>query len=364
MNTRPGQPPLRISTPAGLLAVIPYLLGFTPSDSLVVIGSGRSAGRVQVALRYDLPNPPDSKAAAEIAAHATAVLAGQRLTSAAAVGYGPGPLVTPVADAMRQAASQAGVTLRDVLRVQDGRYWSYLCTEPSCCPAEGVPFDAVSHPAARFLAGTGLPVLPSRAALAATIDPVSGSVADEMAEATRRAERAASRLSARVGPQALDGPGLAAVRAAIGVYRGGGSITPAIGHAWLALALTRLRIRDDAWARMDPAHCGAHRRLWTDLVRRAQRGYVAAPACLLAVTAWQGGDGALASIALDRALADTPGYSMALLLRSAFDAGAPPSVAAPPMTPEQVAASYENPAAGPPTGEQERTDAADPGTST
>ena len=108
---------------------------------------------------------------------------------------------------------------------------------------------------------------------------------------------------------------------------------------------------------MDPAHHGAHRRLWTDVVRRAQPGYVAAPACLLAVTAWQGGDGALANIALDRALADTPGYSMALLLRDVLDAGAPPSAATPPMTPEQVAASYASPAtAGQPasTGEPGR----------
>jgi hypothetical protein len=76
------------------------------------------------------------------------------------------------------------------------------------------------------------------------------------------------------------------------------------------------------------------------VVRRVQPGYLAAPAYLLAVTAWQDGDGALASIALDRALADTPGYSMAVLLRDALDAGAPPSVAAPPITPEQVTASY------------------------
>jgi len=98
---------------------------------------------------------------------------------------------------------------------------------------------------------------------------------------------------------------------------------------------------------MDPAHVAAHRRLWTDLVRRAQPGYVAAPASLLAVTAWQEGNGALANIALDRALTDTPGYSMAVLLRDALDAGVPPSLATPPMTPEQLAASYDRRPAGP-----------------
>jgi hypothetical protein len=46
-------------------------------------------------------------------------------------------------------------------------------------------------------------------------------------------------------------------------------------------------------------------------------------------------------------LADTPGYSMALLIRDALDAGAPPSLATPPITPEQLAASYDRGPADP-----------------
>jgi hypothetical protein len=228
---------VRISSLTGLLAVIPHLLGFAPTDSLVVVGVGRPAGRVQVAFRYDLPDPPDAGAAAAIAGHAAAVLVREHVAIAVVVGYGPGPQVTPLADAIRQAVPGAGVELRDVLRVHEGRYWSYLCREPSCCPAEGVPFDDAAHPAAKLLASMGQPVLPGRGALAATIAPLTGPEADAMAEATRRAERVAARLVTRAGPQALDAPGLAAVRSAIQVYRDGGSITPAVGHAWLALVL-------------------------------------------------------------------------------------------------------------------------------
>jgi hypothetical protein len=57
--------------------------------------------------------------------------------------------------------------------------------------------------------------------------------------------------------------------------------------------------------------------------------------------AWQAGDGALANVALDRALADDQRYSMARLLRRALDSGAPPSVARLPMSPDEVAASYD-----------------------
>jgi hypothetical protein len=91
---------------------------------------------------------------------------------------------------------------------------------------------------------------------------------------------------------------------------------------------------------MDPTHLKDHLRLWTDLTALARPGHVAAPASLLAFVAWQASDGALANVALDRALADNPRYSMAGLLRAALDCGAPPSVARLPMTPEEVAASY------------------------
>ena len=92
---------------------------------------------------------------------------------------------------------------------------------------------------------------------------------------------------------------------------------------------------------MDAGYRAAHLRLWTDVVRRATPAYLPAPASLLAFTAWQSGEGALANIAIDRALAADPGYSLAQLLRDIMDAGVPPSAARVPMTPEQVAASYD-----------------------
>jgi hypothetical protein len=52
--------------------------------------------------------------------------------------------------------------------------------------------------------------------------------------------------------------------------------------------------------------------------------------------------GALANVALDRALADQPRYSMAHLLRQVIGSGAPPEVARLPMTPEDVAACYDD----------------------
>jgi hypothetical protein len=345
--TRPA-PLLRVGSPESLLSVIPRLLGFHPTRSLVVVGAGPPRGRIQVAFRYDLPEPPDPGAAAKIAAHAAAILARHHLTLAVVVGYGPGPMVTPVADALVGELRRAEVTLHDMLRVDGGRYWSYSCQDPHCCPPEGVPFDPDDHPAAETMAAAGNRALRDRAALAATIAPLGGLAAESMRQATRRAERRATALiSAGLG-QGRDGgatgslieEGLRAVGEAIGVYRNGGRIASDDRIAWLAVSVSDLRVRDDAWARMDPGHIEAHLRLWTDVVRRAPARYVPAVASLLAFTAWQAGNGALANLAAERALAADPEYSMALLILDAVGAGMPPSAARLPMTPEEVAASY------------------------
>ena len=342
---------VRAGSPAALLRLVPHLLGFMPEESLLVIGVTPPRDRIHVTLRYDLPDPPEADLVADIAAHAVGVLSAQRLTAAVVIGYGPETLVTPVANELRDVARQAAIDVRDFLRVQDGRYWSYVCANQACCPPAGVPFDAAAiDPAeAEALASVGDRILASRAALAARVAPLGGIAAESMRQATRRAEQHIAQLLAKVRKSARLGAarhmiaaeGLAAVGAMITRYREGGRFITDYEIARITVALRDLRVRDDAWARMDPGHAEAHQRLWTDVVRRAQPGYVAAPAALLAFVAWQSGHGALANVALDRALADDPRYSMALLLRQVITAGAPPSLARLPMTPEEVAASYD-----------------------
>jgi Domain of unknown function (DUF4192) len=341
----PQRPHVRVASPAGLLAVVPYLLGFHPSRSLVVIGLGPPRHQVKLAFRYDLPDPPDPQLARDIGAHAVAVLAEQQLTDAVAVGYGPGPLVTPVAGTLLDQLPAAGIGLGELLRVEDGRYWSYVCTDPGCCPAEGVRFDETAHPVAVAMTVAGQAVLPDRAALAATLAPPTGQQAKSIRAAASRAERRARQIlttapTRQAARRLLTSHGRSAVQEAISIYRGGGTITSDDQIAWLALTLASLPVRDDAWARMDAAHSDAHRRLWTDVTRRAPDPHLPAPASLLAFTAWQSGDGALANLALDRALAADPDYSMARLLREILAAGVPPSQARLPMTPDEVAASY------------------------
>lgn len=334
---------------AGFLAVIPHLLGFHPSRSMVVVGLDARRGRIVLAFRYDLPDPPDAALARDIAEHAATVLRQRRIRTAIAAGYGDAALVTPVADQLRAALRGAGIALRDLLRVQDGRYWSYLCTDPGCCPAGGVPFDASAHPAATAMRAAGMPARPDRASLTGSLAPLTGQAAESMRQATDRAVRRAAELiaSSRGSSSKPSGSlwlvveaGREAVRAAISIYRHGGQVSDHDQLAWLSVTIADLRVRDDAWARMDPRYRADHQRLWTDVVRHAREPYVPAPASLLAFTAWQAGDGTLANVAVERALAADAGYSMAHLIGQALGAGLPPSAARLPMTPEEVEASY------------------------
>ncbi len=340
MNPQPPRVKIPVTGPDGLIAVVPHLLGFHPDHSLVIAGAADPGQRISLVLRYDLPAPPDQEDAAQIAAHAAKVLRRQQVTTAAIIGYGPGHLVTPVTDRTRQQFADNGIAVADALRVHDGRYWSYLCTSLSCCPPEG-QLAPGAHPAAAALDGAGVTAAASRDAVAASIAPIVGPDADTMRQAIGEAERVASRQLARSGPDAVEDAGRAAVKDAIAAYRGGGTITIPDQLARLAVALTNLPVRDDAWARMDPGHHASHARLWSEVTRHAQPGYVAGPASLLAFTAWQAGHGALAQLALDRAMTDDPAYSMAHLLRDALNEGLPPSAAVLPMSPEEVAASYQ-----------------------
>jgi hypothetical protein len=333
----PALPVVKVSGPADLVNLVPWVLGFRPGDrDLVVIGTVPPRGRVKLTFRYDLPEQPDALFTAQ-ARRVVAALAAAGCTRVLIAGFGPDRLVAPAVALMREAAQAAGLEVGEALRAEGNRCWSYLCTKASGCPAEGTGCGPAGSPVAAAFEAAGVPApLASRTVLAADIAPADGTEAESMRLAMDKAEARALRLigeetkpGRRTSRSPLVNSGVRAVAAALRAYRAGGSITSHDQLAWLARALGNLDVRDEAWLRMDPAHRSAHQRLWTDLTRLAPGEYAAAPASLLALVAWQDGDGAFANLALDRALAARPGYTMARLLRMAIDAGTPPSLADP-----------------------------------
>jgi hypothetical protein len=169
----------------------------------------------------------------------------------------------------------------------------------------------------------GSATMPDRAALAASIEP------DEVAVAA----------AARVTLDGVDGVGdaswladtssspaavVAAARSLVERYREGCQGISGAQAARLRAGVRNVRVRDEiaTWGlEPDPE---ALLSLLTDLARACPPDD-AAPACtLLAWVAYLGGNGPLANVALDRALAAEGHYSMALLLDHALEAQLPP----------------------------------------
>jgi Domain of unknown function (DUF4192) len=312
----PGMTPatsLKISSPAELLAAVPYLLGFHPSDSVTVVAFRR--GRVHFAGRHDLPPPDgDEDDARTAATHLAAVVAREAADGAVVIGYGAPTRVTPAVLRTAEALRRVDVPTFDVLRVTGGRFWSYLCDGDDGCPDEGWPCPPEHSAIAAAATYAGHVALPDRDTLVAQLAPVGGAAmiaatvgARERLSGLADSDRGTASLARR-----LHRAGRVAVRDAERRYRSGGRLSDD-EVAWLGVVLGEVAVRDYAWERigLDPWQLT----LWTDVVRRVEPEYVPAPAALLGFAAWRAGAGALAWAAVERSLAADPAYGMAQTLR-------------------------------------------------
>lgn len=320
----PGIPHLTITTPTDILATIPYLVGRPPEPGMVVLGVRGEA--VLLALSCDLARG-DTSYPGVLGERAVQALLRERCRTALAVGYGTAAVVTPHMDALRAAAVAGGVRVDEALRMTEGRYWSYVCASPRCCPPEGVRYDpdASLVPATAVAHGlSGAP--PDRFGLA----PVQGRVRDQVARAAARLAGRAERLRAARHPNGRDDFGAEfrteggrAVRRAIAAAEKGCLPDDPDTLAWLGIVLTSVRVRDEAWARIRRPSASVHADLWRHVMRHVPDRHRAAPGALLAVAAWLLEDEPLARAALAAVLEADPAYSMALLLRQVLATGVP-----------------------------------------
>lgn len=319
-------PAIRLHTPAQIVAAVPYLVGFHPTESVVVVGLGADPPRVCLTARVDLP-PPDCSAslAQMLTAHLQHAGAGRVVPIVFTDEAGELPR-RDLVDAIEGSAGEHGIEFVDALFVRGGRWWSYRCQLPTCCPPEGTAIDPsevselaaaaaylgdVVHRSREELEQSLRPVgLPARAALDQAFDRVSHQFDDDWAEGRREALAAESREL---------------LRAAVQLRTESSAELSSAEVARLALGLTDVLVRDDAlmWAGTDLEH--AAEALWVELLRKAAPPYDAPPATLLAAHAYLRGNGAYARIAVERALASDPGYSFALLLAEGLDRAVPPS---------------------------------------
>jgi hypothetical protein len=319
----------RIVGPAELVQAVPYLLGFHPSRSLVLVGL--ADGLLVVTARLDLDDAriggvlPDTIAAMH--------RGGSRELIAAAyddpvegldAGGDPRASRLDLADRVEDAAAVIGCRVRDVLLVIGERWWSLTCGAPSCCPADGQPVPV--EPSAFAAAATvdGRVALADRSAVERLLDPLS--------DATRAGLEPVLQECERQSVQAV----LTGADARLGRSRKRAVFTAAracTAHDWagvddataaqFGVALSGLAVRDPVWMAIDDGRLDG-RPLWRELARRLPRPYDAAPLFLFGWATWRTGDGALAGIAAERAVASDPGYTAADLLLAALAQGVDP----------------------------------------
>ncbi len=343
--------------PSDVVALLPYQLGYHPSDSVVVVTL--RSGRIGLVARVDLPPDDDVDVTVEVL---LGPLRREGADAVVLVGYETEPDAShPLLTALVEALEADRVTVLAVDVVRDGRRYSPVCSEP-CCPPEGVPLPHPADvPAVAELVARGSAPLPSRAAVSGLVAP--GVDAEQVGEQLARgrplprgdtAVRAWARVlaapgeRARLGTAALPWPPRVVATAATGLADI--PLRDAL-VGWLApgvlprgeldpVVVGRLERILPRWAGMGSWGCGGRsdgaRRLLLDQLMLLCRavpdsapGAAAAVCTVAAHVAWVDGDGAVARVALERALRLDPGYRLAGLLARLVDHGLRVDPAAP-----------------------------------
>jgi hypothetical protein len=347
-----------LRTPGELADALPYLLGYRPEDSIVLValhdrgGHGRFGGRARLGIPA---NKDDWPAVARQLAHGLITgserRGGRPEQMVAYLCQEPGAGETgrqiterlaPLAGLLRTECGRLDVPVIEALCISDGRYWSYCCPSQECCPAEGLPMGL---PGTSVLAAAatyaGLQVRGTLRELRARLQPWETAAALEqevaldttgmalvprmldqvsrvvVAEETLRLARRTMTRFAEAAP--VSGPLQADLRD-----------DELLGHedaAALILGLQDRTTRDRAAEWMEAEEAGPALRLWRALARRCVGPYgehAAAPLTLAGWVAWSAGDEIEAREALAMALGADPSYLFARLLHQACNEGLDP----------------------------------------
>lgn len=316
MTSLSDRPVARLSSPGAIVATLPSLCGFPPEESLVLLSLRGERRRIGLTARLDLPPPEAEGAAAEMLAERMR-LDGAREAVVVVLSHVRRP---ELVEAVGEALAGRAIDVHEALHVADGRWWSYECSS-SCCPAEGtpVPPPPTLVEAQRTLAGKA--VLASRAELVASLAAPTFLAAEQAGQALDDA------AELWVAHWAADPEGacVAAVQRSRRLLDavGRGAPVDLAEAAALTVALHDHRVRDEI-ATWSLRRSDALLSLLEQTARQVVPPFDAPVCTLLAWVAYARGDGSRVNVALDRALATDPEYSLANLLLTALEGGIAP----------------------------------------
>jgi hypothetical protein len=306
-----------LTSPHDLLAAIPFLIGYHPENSLVLLALKDDT--VGMAMRVDMPTDIAPESYDLLASHFQREAADAALV-VAYVDSQTDP--EPVLINTSAALLRAGISIKESLIVSDGRYRSMLCHDSECCPPLGSPIpdiDSSRIAAEHVIAGHPMPY--------ANVSGLVQSIAalpSAMEESWQCEVQAFWVESDSENLLDLQRDGATAVIDLAGEYTQGRGAEDRELAARVIGRISDIQVRDFALGSHNDETADAYWQMWRDLLLIAPRGFVAPIASIFAALAYERGEGALAHKALDRALADDERYSLALLLRRVFTAGWPP----------------------------------------
>ncbi len=298
---------LSIRTPEDFIAVVPYLLGFHPSDSLVALFF--DGGRVGLTARVDLPSP---EAIDDLVQDISALGRQSRAGSVVLLAYGADHAGRAV---LERFMTDSPLQLLDVLVVGPERWWSLACPG-ACCPPEGTPYDISAHPLCAEAVLAGMSAAADRSALQAMVTgpppPELDSLADLAAEAVAELvgvdRRLRKRRMATLLRTALPCPDVLTDR----------------DCAELAALCLDLPVRDAAWASMSRREADQHLALWRRVLSRTIDELSPGPLGLVAMAGWLSGNGALLNCCIDRLERLAPEYTLLQVCRDISWRAVPP----------------------------------------
>lgn len=334
----PEESPLKLHYPADVLAAVPFVLGFEPANSLVAISLKGRRQRVGLVMRTDYPSDTDLEVFDLAALNMVAHLQRDEARGVILIAYPPefasSPLERPIDAALailEKAAVDSGIQVREALVVADGRWWSTRCKNVECCPLSGTPLIALedSRVAAEVVVRGGPMPFSSEGELIDSLAHHDCVLAQCLAQAIE--ERVAQLLeqTTKNQIQEIRSAQVSALDECFAIWcQSQGNTQSFAGQMHLladvVIGVQAVMLRDYALGIHSDENLEQSVALWRWLLTLVPEGTVAPIACLTAATAYESGDGALAQRALDRAFVDSPGYSLAHLLRRVFIAGFSP----------------------------------------
>ena len=306
-----------LTSPHDLLAAIPFLIGYHPENSLVLVALKDDT--VGMALRVDMPTDIALESYDLLASHFQREAADAALVVAYVDSHtDPEPVLINTSAALLRA----GISIKESLIVSDGRYRSMLCHDSECCPPLGSPIpdiDSSRIAAEHVIAGHPMPF--------ANVSGLVQSIAALPTAMEERWQREVQTFWVESDSENLldlQRDGATAVIDLAGEYTQGRGAEDRELTARVIGRISDIQVRDFALGSHNAETADAYWQMWRELLLIAPRGFVAPIASIFAALAYERGEGALAHKALDRALADDDRYSLALLLRRVFTAGWPP----------------------------------------